>query len=306
MAKVLMVEADNEEQLCRVGNALSSPNRIKILKLLYYHSYNVKEIAEKLGIPSSSAALHVKELEKADLIQTKQKPGRRGSMKICSRKNDYVHIKLSGKASNVNQVSNITIPIGSYTDCKITPTCGLADENSSIGYEDRPNNFFLPERINAKILWTSSGYVEYKISYPIDHQEMPKELILTLEMCSEAPNYKEDWKSDITIWINGTECCTWRSPGDFGSRRGKLNPSWWDDGVTQYGQLVTMEINQKHTSINGAIISPVTINDLNLNTEEPLVLKIGNKEDADYIGGFNIFGSAFGDHKQDIIISFVY
>ena len=306
MAKVLMVMAEDEEQLSRVGNALSSIQRIKILKLLYYNSYNVKEIAEMIGIPASSAALHVKELEKAELIQTKQQPGKRGSMKLCSRKNDYVNIKLSGNASNINQVANIAMPVGAYTDCKVTPTCGLADEHTIIGYEDRPGNFYLPQRINAKLLWTSSGYVEYKFPFPVEHQEYPKELILSFEACSEAPNFKEDWKSDITIWINGIECGTWQSPGDYGARRGKLNPAWWDDGVSQYGDLVTVSIDSKHTMINSRNVSQVGIEDLHFNTETPLTLRIGNKEDARFIGGFNLFGSNFGDHNQDINISFVF
>ncbi|WP_319756857.1 ArsR family transcriptional regulator [uncultured Sphaerochaeta sp.] len=306
MSKVLMVMADDEEKLRRVGYALSSTQRIQILKLLYYNSYNVKEIAELLDIPASSAALHVRELERADLIQTKQLPGKRGSMKICSRKNDYVNIKLSGQASNINQVSTISMPIGAYTDCRVTPTCGLADIHTIIGYEDRPNNFYLPERVNAKVLWTSSGYVEYKFPFPVEHQTLPKELILTFEACSEAPNFKEDWKSDVTIWINEIECGTWQSPGDFGARRGKLNPEWWDDGVSQYGKLVTVSISGELTRINTKHASNITINDLHLDSNEAISLRIGNKEDARYIGGFNLFGRSFGDYNQDIELSFVY
>lgn len=306
MAKVLMVHADDEEQLRRVAYALSSVQRIQILKLLYYHSYNVKEIAEMLDIPPSTTALHIKELEKADLIQTKQQPGKRGSMKICSRKNDYVNIKLSGKASNINQVTTFSLPIGSYTDCMVTPTCGLADEHQIIGFEDLPSNFFLPERINAKLLWTSSGWVEYKFPLPSQYQEIPKELMITFEGCSEAPNFKEDWKSDITIWINGVECGTYQSPGDFGLRRGKLNPAWWDDGVSQHGELITITIDSEHTIINSKITSSVCVKDLCLDLGAPVTLRIGNKDGAKYIGGFNLFGSKFGDYNLDLEISCIY
>jgi predicted transcriptional regulator len=306
MAKVLMVMADDEEKLRLVGSALSSVQRIRILKLLYYNSYNIKEIAEKLDIPPSTTALHIRELEKADLIQTKQQPGKRGSMKICSRKNDYVNIKLSGQASNINQVATASIPIGSYTDCEVTPTCGLADEHKIIGFEDTPSNFFLPERLGAKLLWSSSGFVEYKIGLPQEYEQLPKELMITFEACSEAPNFKEDWKSDITIWINSVAVGTFRSPGDYGLRRGKLNPAWWDDGVSQHGDLITITINAEHTIINSKMVSEVGIGQLNLDTGKPLVLRIGNDKNAKYIGGFNIFGSAFGDYNLDIEFSFVY
>ncbi|TAH65221.1 MAG: ArsR family transcriptional regulator [Anaerolineaceae bacterium] len=306
MAKILELTADSKEQLCKVGNALSSPVRIEILKLLYYNSYNVGEIADKLQIPASSAALHIRTLEDADLIQTKTQPGTRGSMKLCSRKNDFINIRLSGIDPNVNQVLSISMPIGAFTDCEITPTCGIASEHAPIGYEDRPSDFFLPERIHAQILWTSSGFVEYKFPFPINEVNIPKSLMLSFETCSEAPNYKENWKSDITIWVNGVDCGTWQSPGDFGSRRGRLNPSWWDSGVTQHGMLITLEVNEAGSYINSAISSTVNIQELDLSGSNSITIRIGNKPDAQYIGGFNLFGEKFGDFAQNILLSFVY
>lgn len=306
MAKILELFADNEEQLARVGYALSSPTRIQILKLLYYNSYIVKEIAAKLNIPASTAALDIRVLESADLIQTKQQPGSRGSMKLCSRKNDYVNIRLTGNDPGVNQVSSVSMPIGAFTDCLITPTCGIADENGPIGYEDRPSDFFKPDRVNTQILWSSSGYVEYKFPFPLIHNIEPERLMLSFEACSEAPNYKEDWKSDITVWINGVECGTWRSPGDFGSRRGRLNPQWWGNGVTQYGKLITFEITDAESLLNSKKASNVTLADLHLDHNTPITVRIGNRPDAEFIGGFNLFGEKFGDYAQNILLSYVY
>ena len=54
MAKILELDLENEERLCALGSALSSPARIQILKLLYHNSFNVAEIAEKLQIPLES------------------------------------------------------------------------------------------------------------------------------------------------------------------------------------------------------------------------------------------------------------
>ena len=34
--------------------------------------------------------------------------------------------------------------------------------------------------------------------------------------------------------------------------------------------------------------------------------RIENKADAEYVGGFNLFGKHFGDYEQDISVSFVY
>lgn len=306
MAKTLELNADDDEMLCSVSKALSSLDRIKIIKLLYYNSYNIGEIAEQLQIPASTAALHVRILEGAGLIHTENQPGNRGSMKLCSRKNDYINIRLNGLSTGVDQISTISMPVGAYTDCKIAPTCGLADENGYIGYEDRPADFFLPSRLNAQLLWTADGYVEYKFPYTIDTSKKLKQLLLTFEICSEAANYREDWKSDITLWINGQECGTYRCPGDFGARRGRLNPSWWESGVTQYGLLTTFTITDKATFINNEKNTPIGLPNLSLNDNTFITVRIGNKEDAEYPGGFNLFGQKFGDYEQDINMSFIY
>ncbi len=268
--------------------------------------FNIGEIAELLQIPASTAALHIKVLEGASLIHTEQQPGSRGSMKLCSRKNDFVSIRLAGLPAGVDQISTISMPVGAYTDCSIKPTCGLAGIDAPIGYEDRPADFFLPERMNAQIIWTAGGYVEYKFPYSLAHNIKLKQLLLTFEICSEAPNYREDWKSDITIWINGKESGTWRCPGDFGARRGRLNPSWWEGGSTQYGLLTTVTITDKLTYINNEQSSTLSLDDLHLNDSHFITVRIGNKKDAEFIGGFNLFGQKFGDYEQDINMSFVY
>ncbi len=306
MSKILELNADNEEMLCNVSKALSSPDRIKIIKLLYYNSYNIGEIAEQLQIPASTAALHVRILESANLIHTEQQPGCRGSMKLCSRKNDLVSIRLNGMSAGVDQISTISMPVGAFTDCHILPTCGLVATDGYIGYEDRPSDFFLPSRFKAQLLWSAGGYVEYKFPYTLGPNTSLNQLLLTFEACSEVANYRENWKSDITIWINGHECGTWRCPGDFGARRGRLNPGWWENGATQYGLLTTVTITDKMTLINNEESSAIGLSKLDLPDHSYITVRIGNKEDAAYPGGFNLFGQKFGDYEQDINMSFIY
>jgi predicted transcriptional regulator len=225
---------ENEEELCEVAKALSSPVRIEILKLLYHEGLIINEIAKKLNIPPSSAALHVKVLEKANLIRLEEQPGTRGSMKLCNRKKDFVNISLIAIDYYINEVASVEMPIGSFTECKVVPTCGLADTERIIGMEDMVYCFYLPERINAQIIWSSSGYLEYRFPNLVPNGKAPKRLTLSMEICSEAPSYREDWKSDITVWINGLKCGTWTCPGDFGARRGRLNPPNWVPGNTQH------------------------------------------------------------------------
>lgn len=132
------------------------------------------------------------------------------------------------------------------------------------------------------------------------------DVVFTFEACSEAPNYREDWKSDITVWVNGQDCGIWRCPGDFGERRGKNNPDWWQNGATQYGLLNKVEITPEHTLTNAQVSSAVSIGDLRLQDCEYITLRIGNKQDAEYRGGFNLFGKGFGDYDQDIVLTLVY
>jgi len=306
MAKILELDLEDEEQLCALGSALSSPARIQILKLLYNNNYNVAEIAEKLDIPTSSAALYVRSLEQAGLINTKLQPGNRGSMKICSRKHDNISIRLTLDDPNVHHVNSISMPVGNFTDCEVHPSCGLASELKQIGYGDRADSFYLPERTTAQIVWSSAGYIEYKFPFQIPANASLQRLMLSLEICSEVLNYKDDWLSDITFWIDAKECGTWRSPGDFGSRLGRLNPVWWTGGCTQFGKLVTLEITDQCTFINSEPVSDVSLKDMAFTPDKPITLRIGNKPDAEYVGGFNIFGEKFGDYEQNIILSYVY
>ncbi|MDF2984695.1 MAG: hypothetical protein K0R50_205 [Eubacterium sp.] len=304
--KYVELDADNEEELCNVAKALSSPTRIDILKLLYYHSYNVGEISEKLNIPASSAGVHIKILENAGLIHTELQPGTRGSMKICSRKSDLVTIRLTGTAQSQSETHAISMPVGAFTDCEVFPTCGLAYEEGYIAGEDKRETFYSPERIKAQLLWTSSGFVEYRFPNPMPKGKVVKSLSLSMEICSEAPNYREDWKSDITLWANGVDCGTWTCPGDFGERRGRLNPSWWQQGSTQYGLLTTWSVTASGTYVNGKQISGEGIDKLDIGSGYFISIRIGNKPDCEFLGGFNIFGKAFGDYSQDIILTVEY
>ena len=58
--------------------------------------------------------------------------------------------------------------------------------------------------------------------------------------------------------------------------------------------------------VNKEWSSTVKIGDLHVMDKNSILIKIGNKEDAQYVGGFNIFGKKFGDYEQDIIMSITY
>lgn len=306
MAKLKDYEIEETKALTALGKALSSEVRLEILQLLYGQSMIIGEIAKKMNLPPSSTAFHLKLLEDAGLIRMETQPGTRGTTKLCTRSADHITINLVKRNADIDELFSAEMPVGAYCSCRVTPTCGLRSVSGTIGHEDREYCFYFPERMDAGLLWSSSGYVEYKFANGVPQNRQPKKLSFSAEICSEAPGYREDWKSDITLWINGTECGTWTCPGDFGARRGRLNPPDLLDGSSQYGLQTTWEVTCDGCYINGRRVSDHTVQDLCLMEHSYVTVRIGNKPDAQYIGGFNLFGKHFGDYSQDLILTIAY
>ena len=94
----IVLDIDSEENYKlfeRLGKALSSRVRIRMLALLKHKSMNIVELAQELTIPVSSAAFHVNMLEEANLINTEMLPGVRGSQKVCSSRAEDVFLSIN-------------------------------------------------------------------------------------------------------------------------------------------------------------------------------------------------------------------
>lgn len=287
------------EQLLK---GLASGPRIEILRYLGGHNGSVNEIAEALGMPASTAALHINQLERAGLIRTELKPASRGLQKICVRLFDQVVITLpAGELLHENSL-DISMPIGAYVDCRVTPTCGLASEHGIIGNLDDPATFYYPERLQAQLLWFKAGYVEYRFPKRLPANAVLDSLQISFEVCSEAPLHNDDWPSDIFLAINGVEVGIWTSPGDFGGERGALTPDWWEEWNSQYGLLKVWKVTRSGSYVDGIEVSDVTLYDLRLDEFQWITVRIGVKEDALNVGGLNIFGRSFGNYPQDILM----
>ena len=79
-----------------------------------------------------------------------------------------------------------------------------------------------------------------------------------------------------------------------------------EDGLIPPGGRMEWRITEHTTLINNEESSHVGLSDLFLRDNSFITVRIGNKEDAEYPGGFNLFGQKFGDYEQDINMSFVY
>ncbi len=306
---MLELSFNDPDKLVLVSHALSTRSRVDILRLLSSRKMNVVEIAEALQLPVSTVANNVKVLEAAKLINTELLPASRGAMKVCSRNYDDIHIGFNVEKAvpkGAVRVYEMEMPIGHYSDCEVHPTCGMANADGMIIREDEPASFYHPKRVGAQIIWFRKGYIEYLLPLELPPNARVESLELSMEMCSEAPNYDNNWPSDISVWVNGAEIGTWTSPGDFGDRRGKLNPPWWLDWTTQYGLLKTWRVDEEKTTLDMNKVSDVKLSDLKLTHRPNVRLRIGVKEGAIHQGGVNLFGRQFGDHEQDIVMKVHY
>jgi predicted transcriptional regulator len=293
------------EEAIEICKALANEHRMQMLNVLNQGPLNVNELSELLQIPFSTAAVNVKKLEDAGIISTEIVPGR-GSQKVNSKKYDRIVINLKLPESHLENNLILDMPIGEYTDCEVEPTCGLVAENSILSIIDDPRSFYEPGRKDAQLIWFRSGYVEYRFPNRVPYGARTEKIELSAEVCSEAPYYKLDWPSDITLWMNGVEIGTWTSPGDLGGKRGFLTPHWWATRNTQYGLLKRWQVNDKGSFIDGTQISDVTVDKLNI-AEKPFIsIRLGVKKDAQNTGGMNLFGKRFGNYEQDLILKINY
>ena len=195
------------------------------------------------------------------------------------------------------------MPIGIFTDCEVTAPCGLCSQEKIIGLLDIPDSFLNPDRMNAGLLWCGSGSFEYK--FPNNTMYDPKKLSkleVSMELSSEAPGTNVNWPSDITLWINKVEIGTWLSPGDYGDKRGRYTPLWWKLEGSQYGLLKHFAVTADGSFVDGIKISDVTLDDLMINEHHSIRVRVGVKENAEHVGGMNIFGKGFGNYDQGIIL----
>ncbi len=303
-ARILELLADdhNLHKLEAVTKALGSETRLEILRFLSAHTCSVLEIAEALNLPASTATLHINVLEKAGLIQTDLRPATRGLQKVCARAYDRIVIQLPADLDREETTVEVLMPIGAFVNVDVMPTCGLLGELGIIGQLDDPGSFYEPERIHTQLLWFRRGYIEYRFPNRLPLNVLQDDIEISFEVCSEAPLHHANWPSDITVWVENVEIGTWTSPADFGGERGALTPEWWDTQNSQYGLLKVWKVTNHGSYVDGMQVSKVRLDQLTLRPGEPILVRIGIKDDASNVGGINLFGSKFGNYPQDIVL----
>jgi predicted transcriptional regulator len=299
------MKLDTSEKSLAFYEAMASGVRLQVIRLLAQRPMNVRELAEAVGLSSAIMTMHVRKLEQAGIIRTEMLPGRGGLQKVCDLAVEQAEIIFPNKMEHIREYHQTSIPIGHYTDFSVEPTCGLATSEKFIGELDDPRYFLDNERYQAQILWFREGYVEYKIPNFLLSTENPLELVISMEIASEAPLTNNHWPSDITFYLNQVKLGTWTSPGDFGERRGKYNPSWWPEDINQYGLLKHLTITNHGTRMDGKPLSDVTLEQVNVRDKQ-WTFRIACEKDSRHVGGVTLFGRSFGNYNQDIVLRLYY
>jgi predicted transcriptional regulator len=299
---ILVIDPKNDLHILK---GLASAIRLDILALIQSDPKNVNDIAESLGLPQSTVATNVMVLEKAGLLRTQNVKGKKGTQKMCYPVYTEMVIKLWDGEHEVrrNDVIEVEMPIGLYTRYKVSAPCGLCSHDGIIGYLDVADSFLDPGRMKAGLIWFETGYLEFKFPNNSLYKEPPlKSLEVSAELSSEVPGTNKEWLSDITMWINDVEIGRWTSPGDYGDKRGKFTPGWWKLEGSQYGLLKHWRVTETGSFVDGVRLSDVTLADLDLSAHHSITIRMGVKEDAEHVGGVNIFGRGFGNYDQDLML----
>lgn len=285
--------------------ALASESRLKIIEELSEGDKNIKELASILNLSSAIVTRHITTLEEEGIVKSSSIPGIRGMQKICSLVKTKEEFIFGGEIRRKNNnIETFTIDVGCYVDYEAEPTCGLATKDALVGPFDDPRYFSHPDKFKAALVWFQSGWLEYIIpSYLIESSI--NNIKISMEICSEYPIYKEDFKSDIFFEINGINLGKWISPGKPGDKRGRYTPNWWHSGA-EYGYLITLNISNLGSYINDEKTSNVTVLDLLNKRKKDLRLKIISPRDTENPGGLNIFGKGFGNYNQGIEVKIEY
>ena len=88
------LQIDNDDAILRIGRALSSATRLKVLRLLLQGEKDVTRVARHLGGTEANASAQIKILYEAGLLDCRYEPGQHGLKKISKTKVRRVTLDL--------------------------------------------------------------------------------------------------------------------------------------------------------------------------------------------------------------------
>lgn len=301
-----MRELFTQNEIAIFSKALSSKMRVEILQYLAaYPGTGMMELADFFQVSRAAITQNIRQLNEAGLVEFGQSADDSGARKSCYLTEQQFMLNL-GRQFQKQKIYSTEIPIGQFINYEVMPTCGIATTEKLIGHVDDPAFFADPQRVEAGILWFGAGYVEYRLPNYLQKGQQVEELQFSMELSSEAPGVAENWPSDLSFSFNDIQLGNWTSPGDYGDVHGRFTPNWWIPNWNQYGLLKLLCINKSGTYVDGLMVSPVRIEDLDINEKKEFLFRIAAPAEALNAGGCTIFGRGFGNYNQGIKFNVIY
>ncbi len=301
-----MRELFTQNEIAIFSKALSSKLRVEILQYLAaYPGTGMMELADFFQVSRAAITQNIRQLNEAGLVEFGQSADDSGARKSCYLTERQFMLNL-GRQFQKQKIYSTEIPIGQFINYEVMPTCGIATTEKLIGHVDDPAFFADPQRVEAGILWFGAGYVEYRLPNYLQKGQQVEELQFSMELSSEAPGVAENWPSDLSFSFNDIQLGNWTSPGDYGDVHGRFTPNWWIPNWNQYGLLKLLCINKSGTYVDGLMVSPVRIEDLDINEKKEFLFRIAAPAEALNAGGCTIFGRGFGNYNQGIKFNVIY
>lgn len=301
-----MRELFTQNEIAIFSKALSSKLRVEILQYLAaYPGTGMMELADFFQVSRAAITQNIRQLNEAGLVEFGQSADDSGARKSCYLTEQQFMLNL-GRQFQKQKIYSTEIPIGQFINYEVMPTCGIATTEKLIGHVDDPAFFADPQRVEAGILWFGAGYVEYRLPNYLQKGQQVEELHFSMELSSEAPGVAENWPSDLSFSFNDIQLGNWTSPGDYGDVHGRFTPNWWIPNWNQYGLLKLLCINKSGTYVDGLMVSPVRIEDLDINEKKEFLFRIAAPAEALNAGGCTIFGRGFGNYNQGIKFNVIY
>ena len=120
-----------------------------------------QRIARDLGLPPSTVAMHVAELEQAGLISCELRPASRGLRKRV-RTYDEIVVGLPRGDRHARRTYELSMPVEPTRTSMSSRPGGARRAAGLIGLMDDPASFDEPDRLAAQLVWFRAGYVEYR------------------------------------------------------------------------------------------------------------------------------------------------
>ncbi len=287
---------------------LGSEVRLRIVQLLSEQgTLSLTEIASSLGLTSGAVTPHIRRLEESGIITISQEHTGRGLKKNCSLEVDEILLNVYPTMEALNtRIYETDVPIGQYSDFGVHAGCGLAGDSALIGVEDDPRSFAWPERLKAGMLWFHDGFIEYRIPNLLPEGTRIMQLTLSFEISSADQGLPEDSLSDIAFSLNGESLGNWLTIRQADQSRGIYTPHWWPTHVRGHGYLHMIVINSGGVFLDGVKVRETGPDWRFLDSFGEMKLRFSCHPENGHEGGLALYGSNFGNYKQNIHVRVHY